>query len=1016
MTAIDQIGQMIPDTVLDHVILKKNNIGTPYFELRLHIKEYLYSNGTGTWTTDSDYLERLMLKVKLTANGDDYSILIPVNELEMIPRVSSRNEVQKIKYKVKDLYIDRFNALSDSGTSSAQFFNNMTLSVQTIIPQDKSGITWGAVPPIDLKARESAVEVMRNGEALTRSIGYFLGKSFYTGPKTQLANGRWVTGTVQNPSSQFLIERSVPNIKVFDDRDLIAPENFARYFSGNEQVGEFQTASTATPASFVAAGIQATVPLFSDLIATRDKNNLLRYMFTMDYKKAYSNNSLFGGVFDHLAIAPRLQERILLMSKLNTLKLFRKRDGMTDATDEIIAASGEPSGDRFIAAQSDDGSIKEEEFSFQKGTLSLRSFSGIDRRFQNITAGTYTYRVEAQIHDGVYRFMNFQEADLQESHTILEDYIGNVPMISSSEHYTLPDGSVGEHTARMPTLTDEFLDSINEKYDFLNRPNIRALISLSENIYLFPYMTASGATKVINTLRSYLSPITGDYDTLVAALGVFPMIIENLQKVKELVSQNAQSATTQGETRGNMVYDINEKFNQKLSATDNYKSGLSFLSSQEALDPSAAAGLKKVTGTEFEARIEQENNNFFKSNNVNFSLNIGTDVINSSADGTNFSFLTPTTIRLDDLVYSVGSNKGITNSQGVTVESLSGGASNNKYRKVLSMLRTSRITDAGTGIGSLDVVPVEEGDYEILAPITDPNPHNETTLSIEELNNVLSEAGYDNPFQALRITSHTYGQDGAITLTITGIDGKSRDVSMKDFNEQVPNYFKAILTDGAPLGDSFSEIFDNATVGNLAPYSLIFGSLAHIKYIEGYSSSGGIRAPIVKPLTRERYVANAGNNLLCYLDKFNNANHIGFKRSNDAAIYNHYFVLESPPIAGLDSGARLQLGLDGASTLSGINDILEAYGVDTSGTGDGATTGTGAGLGKDACSALADEQAVEDMANAIAATPEPLDLLPLLKGETAPFDGILMDSDAADTIIAERDDLAEELKNTRGEE
>ena len=218
------------------------------------------------------------------------------------------------------------------------------------------------------------------------------------------------------------------------------------------------------------------------------------------------------------------------------------------------------------------------------------------------------------------------------------------------------------------------------------------------------------------------------------------------------------------------------------------------------------------------------------------------------------------------------------------------------------------------------------------------------------------------------------------------------------------------------MGDSFSEIFDNATVGNLAPYSLIFGSLAHIKYIEGYSSSGGIRAPIVKPLTRERYVANAGNNLLCYLDKFNNANHIGFTRSNDAAIYNHYFVLESPPIAGLDSGARLQLGLDGASTLSGINDILEAYGVDTSGTGDGSGDGTAGGLGKDACSALADEQAIEEMAAAIAATPEPLDLLPLLKGETAPFDGILMDSDAADTIIAERDDLAEELKDIRGEE
>ena len=264
----------------------------------------------------------------------------------------------------------------------------------------------------------------------------------------------------------------------------------------------------------------------------------------------------------------------------------------------------------------------------------MRSFSGVDRKFQNITAGIYKYRVEAQINDGVYKFLKFQEADLQESNTILEDYIGNVPMISPER------GSLSE-VQRIPTLTDEFIGSINEKYDFLNRPYIRALVSLSENIYFLPYMTPEKATRAINTFRSYLSPITGDYDTLLAVQGVFPRVIRYLEEQKTLVSQNAASFAEHGMSRGDMVYDIREEFNQELSATDNYKSGLSFLSSQSALDSSTAVGLRKVTGTEFEARIEQENNNFFKSNNVNFSLNIGTNVINSSADGTNFSFLTP---------------------------------------------------------------------------------------------------------------------------------------------------------------------------------------------------------------------------------------------------------------------------------------------------------------------------------------------------------------------------------------
>ena len=135
---------------------------------------------------------------------------------------------------------------------------------------------------------------------------------FYTGPKTQLANGRWVTGTVQNPSSQFLIERSVPNIKVFDDRELVEPDELASFLISDD----------ATLRGSILTSTPEESPHFSDLIATRDKDSLLRYMFTMDYKKAYSNYSLYQAMFDHLEIAPRLQERILSMCTLSTLKTF----------------------------------------------------------------------------------------------------------------------------------------------------------------------------------------------------------------------------------------------------------------------------------------------------------------------------------------------------------------------------------------------------------------------------------------------------------------------------------------------------------------------------------------------------------------------------------------------------------------------------------------------------------------------------------------------------------------------
>ena len=94
----------------------------------------------------------------------------------------------------------------------------------TSITADKlrqnSYITIGSIPFDGLFGNSDVVAVIKDGKAQTRTVGYFLGASFYTGPKTQLANGRWVTGDVQDESSQFLLERNVPNMQVIDNRDI----------------------------------------------------------------------------------------------------------------------------------------------------------------------------------------------------------------------------------------------------------------------------------------------------------------------------------------------------------------------------------------------------------------------------------------------------------------------------------------------------------------------------------------------------------------------------------------------------------------------------------------------------------------------------------------------------------------------------------------------------------------------------------------------------------------------------
>lgn len=978
MTVINKIGQMIPNVILDHVILRKlhpTDTDSITVSLHFHIDEYIYSDNTGTWVTDADYVDKLAIECVLDRGGFGNVEVFDASTHEIISL--TRNTMHKITYK-KDINIP-----------ASDLSENMTLSLRTSIRGTDAGIDWGEVTPINLYGKTSSVEVVRNGKVQTRVLGYFLGDKFYNGPKFQLANGRWVTGNVQSPSSQPLIERNVPNIKLYDDRDLIAVEDLSDYI-------EEASADSCLPAPIL--------PNFSNISATRDDKNTLKYLFTLDYSQAYDSNTLYKSVYRGLS--PRLKDRLLRMSKLRNLTLFRKRQGYADEAGEIIISSGEVSGDNFIDTETEDGSIREEDFSFNKD-LTYRTFSGVDKNFENVTAGKYQFRVSADIQDGIYTFLSFQIADLAVSKQLLDEYVAKYPTTSEE----LFAGLILEHGPTDKEIAD-YVNSVNAKTDFLNRPYIRALVSLSEAVYFLPGITGDKATRLINSFRSYLSPVTGDIDTLNAVRGTYNTISNQVEAKMDLVRQNAaNSLESPNASRGNLLYNIAETFSQVFDATESYKNGLNFLSSKSSTTAtSKVPGLYSVTNPDFEARITRENKNFFKSANVVFSLGTGDTALTSPSDDTSYSFLTPVSCRVGDTLYTVASAANVTSDTGTTAETLLGGATENKYRMVLSSLRNSRTADSGLGVENLDVAPVADEEYESTPTLGEQTPENQTSLSIENLNNVLSDAGFDNPFAALSLNETSTDEEGNVTLLITGIDGEQHTVKFSDFNTGFPNYFKALLASEIPMGDTFSEIYSEAQSGNVAPYGLVLGSMSALDVLVGFdTAAGGVRNPIYKPLTSKLYSQNAGKNILCRLSKFEN-NQLGFKRSNSAPIYNHFFVLECPP-ASAASASGMQLELNAASTLSDINDILESYGIANDGAGG---AGTGTDIGKDACGAITDEKLLEEMAEFIESTPEPLNLMPLVRGEIAPFDGILMDSADADAIISERDELAQELKDLQG--
>jgi len=180
--------------------------------------------------------------------------------------------------------------------------------------------------------------------------------------------------------------------------------------------------------------------------------------------------------------------------------------------------------------------------------------------------------------------------------------------------------------------------------------------------------------------------------------------------------------------------------------------------------------------------------------------------------------------------------------------------------------------------------------------------------------------------------------------------------------------------------------------------------MAKIEALTGYAQSAGPRPltqignPDWVPLTPEVYRAHPNSSLFCRLTKYSD-NTVGFSRSNDAAIYNHYFVIKTPA-----SSNTLQGDIDGALTLDDLVDTFASYGIDF-------PSDTDTSIGSDACAALADELAMEQMAasQTTSATPttqeEDVIMEPLAEGQIAPFDGILMDIGSADQVISERDNI-----------
>jgi len=941
MSVIDEIGNLIPDVVIDNVTMEQNRV-----VIHMHIKEYVYPNGVGTWITREDFTS--LMRIRVVKNEKSLSLVDPASPFdfteelvgsltadqhrlsqEYVTDKSRREKLQKVPYR---MVLDNFNY---DGTLDLSFTAYTEVSKQDLSDR----INFAAVGFTGIRGRNSTVDVLSNGEANTRDVGYFLGESFYTGPRVQLENGRWVTGFTQNEDSEFLTVRNIPNIKVSDFRDI--------YTNLDNRVN-------LSP--YLTDDSQATRNYFSDISSTRDIEGSLKFIYTFDYRSFYQDKALYGELFSTM---PRtLQDRVLINSRISSMVLTRKRAGVEfeDASEDNIASSGEPSGDRFQDVTSDVGSLKEEELGFEKGFLFLRHFSGTDKDFKNINRGKYKYSVNITVNDGIYNFLTFQETDLKTSQQLLQEYRNEIDI-------------QGNYDDQSDTYSEEFILKLKEKYEFQNLPYIRALVSLSENIsFLTGRIQREELKKILNSIRFLISPRTGTKEGVDQSISLLAAVLAKIQSIKELVDRNIVY-TSQALPRARFVYNIKEEFDEEFDASKTFKNGISFLSSDEIANTDDVTGLNSIEGLNFETRIEGEAVRFFGSKDAAFSISVDGNNIKSAAKGTSFTFLTPTAARIGDKVYVMHGNVGTSTLPDATIENLKSGETDGKYKTIMAGL--TKPENPGVGIDTLAVSPLSELDFEVLQPLgVDNNSDSQSAAAITSFRDSIdtTTADYKNPFDTAKITGINTTPLPE-TVYVIALDGTNAVLSKSQF-DQLPNHFKALYAFSASsIGEVYNDLIDAVDTGNKDMYDLLIGSLTKIMVLTGFEKNQQgktiIKRPIFAPLTYELYRQYAGSNMLCRIDPYENSK-ISFNRSNDAAIYNKYFVLKSPILSrifGEDQSNVLQSALNQAQNSDDLSEIEEAFGAPEGSLGGGDRDGDGDGtsVDPDACAVVADEKMLEQM-------------------------------------------------------
>jgi len=796
--------------------------------------------------------------------------------------------------------------------------------------------------------------VITSRSLVRRSRVFFQNGRIFNGPvKYSLRDGRYHSDPRGKRSSR-LETRVVRNPKIIDEREIMSLGQIRTEFDN-------LSFSIASDNSRTRDNMDSKIvpSYFSPLYHTKDENDNVRFMFSVDTSEILTRNSIYGPLFSKLSFAKKqdILERVMIrnleirrvrvkgsVGSSNKLSAEQNRTEIydKDIPPTTLLSVGEKSPRSFSPVSNGTFSFSEEDaFLFiNRGNISLRTFSGIDKTFSGITDGFYKYEVSIEVTDTIREYLEEQLSDLRNAISALNDYYNFSTLIGptlemaeiSNPHIDLEveSGAVeGEDKSHYEAFSDKFTrrfyKSCVEKYKTpMNYPWVSVPATFVDIVSGFTNgLDRETKSRIVSSMRHSMSPITGNPGNIMKIMKMIELFTIKVMDISSISNKPSVLSTSSSSTRKTRQksskaptksFTAYKRFSETFDSNSTRSFGFNYL------DPDAGSendtGLKKVTNFEFQERVDLETERFFadKEADVSLSLGTGTAIRKQSIESTSYGFLTPLSFLNGGVVHDftdtepkkrtrrfrrlgISSQSKVDSLNFLLERIVTDSKAKDTFDRNNILSNEYSVTISPSGEGSFSYYP-EQKRKRIFRRDYHQN------ISVVELYDYLtkekSNKEIKNPFKSAKIIKRSGNNPLTEKIHFSDLMGTSKTMRSRTYSA-MPNQLKSIFlrsvrnNSDVVTGEFLEDMARYYNFEGSLEYSFTVGKIAEIHYLVGYRTlrNSTSKTPQWRVLKKSAVDRLSGKSVLCRMVPYSNSR-AGYSQTAglNVNVYNKYFMLE----------------------------------------------------------------------------------------------------------------------------